>query len=454
MTLLDVVNAPWAITPEMFNEIQGIYARHCRGEKLDVQALEAKLGAPLNNARQPLQMVNGVAIISMEGVIAKRANLFMKISGGVSTQVLGQQFAQALADPNVKAIVLAVDSPGGTVDGTQALSDQIFAARGKKPIVAVADGICASAAYWIASACDKVYIENDTTMVGSIGIITTHLDQSARDMQAGIRVTEIKAGKYKQMGSSNAPLGMAEKDALQAMVDQTYQVFLSDVARNRGEDIETVQQEMAEGRVFLGRAAIDAGLVDGVATLDQVVAEVAEDESSESPTEDKNDSLGAVAEGAGVAQQAVATINSETQPMDKLTVESVKAQAPDVASAFFDEGARSERARIQAIEAQATPGQEKLIAQLKADGKTTGPEAAMKILAAVNAAREQRMADLRTDAGGARVAYAVAPVAEGDQSTINPHDASRKARAYIEQQAALGIKVSPTEAVAHVLAPR
>ncbi len=274
MQIADIIAAPWAITPEMFNEIQGIYARHCRGEQINLASLEAKIGAPLNNARQPMQIENGVAIISLEGVTAKRANLLLNISGGVSTQVLGQQFAQALADPNVKAIVLAVDSPGGTVDGTQALADQIFAARGKKPIVAVADGMCASAAYWIASACDKVYVENDTTMVGSIGIITTHLDQSARDMQAGIRVTEIKAGKYKQMGSSNAPLGMAETDALQAMVDQTYQVFLSAVARNRGEDLETVQQEMAEGRVFLGRTAIDAGLADGMATLDQTMADL------------------------------------------------------------------------------------------------------------------------------------------------------------------------------------
>jgi signal peptide peptidase SppA len=381
------MSGTWALTPEMFNEVQSIYSRHIRNESVDIGALEAKLG-PLKNSPIPPQTRQGVAIISLEGVLAKRANLFMQISGGTSTQMASQQFAKALADPTITGIVLAIDSPGGTVDGTQALADQIYAARGKKPIIAACDGICASAAYWIASAADKVVIANDTTMVGSIGVITTHLDQSARDMQAGVRVTEIKAGKYKQIGSSNAPLGMAEKDALQSMVDANYAVFLEAVARNRGVDVETVQQDMAEGRVFLGKAAIDAGLVDGVATLDQVIAEVAEDESAESPDEDKREPFEAA--GAGVALTAVETQKPTEHVMadEKLTAEQIKAKYPDAARALVNEG----------------------------------------LTASQNA------------------------VAADAQVMATVHQNVKKAVVYQRQQAALGIEVSDIEALSHVAA--
>jgi signal peptide peptidase SppA len=452
MRLADIVSAPWAITPEMFNEVQGIYARHCRGEKIDLESIEAKVGAPLNNARAPLEITDGVAVISIEGVIAKRANLFMRISGGTSTQIAGQQFAQALADPQVTAIVLAIDSPGGTVDGTQALSDQIFAARGQKPICAIADGLMASAAYWIGSAADEVYITGDTTMVGSIGVMTTHVDESAADMAAGVRKTEIKAGKYKQMGSSNAPLGMAEKDALQGFVDQTYQVFLTAVARNRGVSMDTVKSDMAEGRMFLGQKAIDAGLVDGVATLSQVCAELAALPSG-------------MAGRAGVAQQKI-SLTSGVDSMDKLTVDSVKAQSPDVAQALIDEGyakgrasgltegQQAETARIASLDALIEPGNEKLIAQYKADGKTSGPDAAYKISILNRDARATRLADMRTDAGDALAASPATvtdqPPKEGAKKPMDPHVAAKLAQAYKTQQAALGIEVSDAEAVQHV----
>jgi signal peptide peptidase SppA len=391
MNLATIMNAPWALTPEVFAEVQAVYARHTRGERADLEALEAKIGAPLNNVRSPLDIQDGVAIISIEGVIAKRANLFMRISGGTSTQIAGQQFAQALADPNCKAIVLAIDSPGGTVDGTQALADQIFAARGKKPITAVADGIMASAAYWIGSAADEVFISNDTTMVGSIGVITTHTDSSAADMAAGVRTTEIKAGKYKQMGSANAPLGAAEKDYLQGFVDQTYQVFLEAVARNRGVDVKTVQGDMAEGRMFLGRTAIEAGLVDGVATLDDVIQRQAGSPPAAPRAAPRPNSAGA-ARSASTAQLPTSpSSNNGDDSMDKLTVESVKALAPDVAKALIDEGAAQAQAQARgAID----------------DGSASWP--------------------------------------------YNPVVVARKARAYVEQMAAIGIEVSDAEAVVHV----
>lgn len=458
MRLADIVSAPWAITQEMFDEVQSIYARHCRGEKIDISGIEARIGAPLKNTRNQLQVEDGVAIISIEGVLAKRANLFMQISGGTSYQIAGQQLADALADPAVHSIVLAIDSPGGTVDGTQALADQVFAARGKKPIVAVADGIMASAAYWIGSAADQVYITGDTTLVGSIGVITTHTDSSAREMQQGIRTTPIKAGKYKQMGASNAPLGMAEKDTLQAMVDANYKVFLSAVARNRGVDIDTVNSDMAEGRMFLGQAAVQAGLVDGVSTLDQVCADLCDDQNA--PTGAPGSSMSA---SAGVASQPGIDPTTTEQTMDKLTVDSVRKDAPDVAKALKDEGIAEGRAaglvegqkaetqRIVDLEALIEPGNEKLIAAFKADGKTSGPDAAFKLQVAANEARKAKLKDLRTDAVAAGTPGARTPTDEGDKKPeVVDYSLVRRAQSYQDEQHAKGINVSAADALAHV----
>lgn len=460
MRLADIVSAPWAITQEMFDEVQSIYARHCRGDKLDLEAFEVATGVKLKGGKTPVQMQDGgIAVISIEGVLAKRANLFMQISGGTSMQIAGQQFSDAMADPSVKAIVLAIDSPGGTVDGTQALADQVFAARGKgKPICAVADGIMASAAYWIGSAADKVYISGDTTLVGSIGVITTHTDSSAREMQQGIRTTSIKAGKYKQMGSSNAPLGMAEKDTLQAMVDANYKVFLSAVARNRGEDVDTVHSEMAEGRVFLGQAAVQAGLVDGVSTLDQVCAALCDDQDP--PTGAPGSSMSA---SAGVASQPGIDPTTTEQTMDKLTVDSVRKDAPDVAKALKDEGIAEGRAaglvegqkaetqRIVDLEALIEPGNEKLIAAFKADGKTSGPDAAFKLQVAANEARKAKLKDLQTDAAGAGTSGA-RPAEDKPGAKKDPTpEQIQAAGLYIDEMHAKGVEVNAAQALAHVM---
>ena len=176
MKLLDVLTAPWAIEPAKLLEIQAIYATHLRGDKIDIAAVEAKLGRPLANEQKAYAIQDGVAILPIEGVIAKRANLFSQISGGVSTELVGRDFKSALADPAVHSIILAIDSPGGTVDGTISLADLV--ATSTKPVVTLASGTMASAAYWIGSAASSAYITDATTIVGSIGVVATHTDAS------------------------------------------------------------------------------------------------------------------------------------------------------------------------------------------------------------------------------------------------------------------------------------
>jgi signal peptide peptidase SppA len=131
----------------------------------------------------------------------------------------------------------------------------------------------ASAAYWIGSGADRIYISSDTVTVGSIGVVARHVDYSRAYEEAGIKVTEITAGRYKRAHSMYEPLSERGRRTIQDELDYLYGVFLSDVAPNRKLSLDTVKDERADtipwadGRIFLGRQAIDVGLVDGVSTL-------------------------------------------------------------------------------------------------------------------------------------------------------------------------------------------
>lgn len=360
MKLLDVVTGPWAIQPEMLVEIQAIYATHLRGEKIDIDAVEKRLGRPLNNEPQGYQIIDGVAVLPINGVLGKKANLFTQVSGMASTEIIGRDFQQALNDPGVTGIVLSIDSPGGTVDGTQTLADIIAAARGIKPVISVVSGAMCSAAYWIGAAALEAYISSGTDQVGSIGVVAGHKDISAAEAMQGVKTTEITAGQYKRIASQYAPLSESGRANIQETVDYLYSVFVADVAKARGTSEKTVLKDMADGRVFIGQQAIDAGLVDGVSTLDGAIARIKQ-------------------LAAGAAAKPITPLKAEGEIMDR---ESILAEHPELAEAFRAEGATAERERILGVEALAIPGHEPLIASLKADGKTSPGEAAVQILAA------------------------------------------------------------------------
>jgi len=206
MKLLDIITAPWAITPDKLREIKEIYSVHLKGEKIDIKALEAQAGMPFSNDQQELDVVDGVAVIPVNGVLGKKMNMFSNISGGASMQIIESQIMQAINDEAVQAIILNIDSPGGTVDGTAELANKIFSLRGQKPIVSFANGAMASAAVWIGLAADAVFISGETTMTGSVGVIATHVDISKAEQKAGIKTTEIVSGKFKAIFSETKPL--------------------------------------------------------------------------------------------------------------------------------------------------------------------------------------------------------------------------------------------------------
>lgn len=426
MKLLDVLTAPWAILPDKLLEIQNIYATHLRGEKIDLKAVEAQLGKPLQNEPKRYENQNGVGVIRVEGVLARRANLMMRVSGSTSTEMMRAQFREAMNDREAESILFVIDSPGGTVDGTQEFAEEIYRARGKKPIKAVALGTVASAAYWIGAAADELYLASDTTVAGSIGVVATHVDVSRAEDRMGIKTTEITAGKYKRISSQYAPLSQEGRAAMQDMVDGIYTAFVQDVAAFRKRSVDAVLEKMADGRIFLGSKAIEAGLADGFVMEQDILAALqrgrmggfakraigSSGRQHEGASMDKKsivesltaeelntmnpklcEALIAVGKAHGVTEGKAAGVNEGREVALK--------EMADLCEKANQEGKRSgaekERERIKSVEAQALPGHAELIEQLKYDGKTTGPEAAVKILQHEKEARVIHREKLKTD---------------------------------------------------------
>ena len=307
--LASIITSPWAITPDMLQEIGGVYAAHVRGEKINIASVEERIGHPLNNEKTDIEMINGVAVISAHGVVAKRMNMFMQISGGISTEILGSQIQTALDDPEAKAIVLDIDSPGGTVDGTFELAESIFNSRGEKPIVSIANGLMASAAYAIGAATDAIYMTGSTTHVGSIGVVAAHTDYSKYEEKLGVKTTEIYAGEYKRIASQYEPLSDAGRANIQESVDYLYSLFVDQVAKYRGVTVDTVLADMADGRLFIGQQAIDAGLVDGVKSLNDLIASLSSGTPSiikqtHSTTTSENLTMADIHDDAAIERQA------------------------------------------------------------------------------------------------------------------------------------------------------
>jgi len=256
-----LTNTPWAIKIEALNEMHDIVLERQSGVKADKAAIEAKLGRDLNNS-QRYSVEKGTAIIPIYGPITKKMSLFAEISGGTSTEVLERDIQTALDDKKIKSIFLDINSPGGSVFGPFELSDFIYANRGRKPIIAFANGSMNSGAYLIGSAADEIYAYN-TSQAGSIGVVAILTERSAQDKVQGITRTVITAGKYKAVGNSAEPLTKEGREYLQSHVDYYNSLFIEAVARNRDISIDDALK-MADGKVFIGQQAKDIGLVDHI----------------------------------------------------------------------------------------------------------------------------------------------------------------------------------------------
>lgn len=257
---------PWALMPEKMAEIRAFLELRGDGVRFSAAEIEARIGP--GRTGQSAQPATGIAVLSVFGVLSQRANLMGDISsgGGTSTERVGASLRAAVADPNVRAIVLEVDSPGGGTHGIRELAEEVFRARGRKPIVAQVNSTAASAAYWVATAASEVVV-TPGGQVGSIGVYGMHEDVSALLEKTGIRKTFISAGEYKTEGNSLGPLSDDARAYMQRQVNEVYGDFVGDVARGRGTTPSRVKAEFGKGRMVLAREAVRLGMADRIGTM-------------------------------------------------------------------------------------------------------------------------------------------------------------------------------------------
>lgn len=438
MTLTDLIAGCWAIRPDMLLEIQSIYAMHMRGDKIDIPGIEARLGRPLLREEQRYDVQRGgVGVLQVSGVIAPKANLFMQVSGGMSLQQATRQVESAIADTNVKSLVIAADTPGGNVLGVPEFAQTVKWAASQKPVVTHSDGQLASAGYWFGAASNGVYISGPVVQVGSIGVVVTR----NYNPNSAVKEEHITAGKYKRISLSNEPLSSDARAIVQADVDYVYSLFVDAVAANRGVSVDNVLEHMADGRVFRGQQAIDAGLVDGVSTLDDLIEALATDPSKFAsrrkariaglPARPKTKT-----EGAGAVLDVDPSTSQGTEDMEikDLTREQLEAGNPALFAALRTEftaaGVRQETERRAAVLAVSLPGHEALIAELANDGKTSAADAALKVNAAARKVHEDAAAAHRGDAPPAAKGAQAPEDKGGDKETRAQQHA--KVQAYIK----------------------
>ena len=231
-------------------------------------------------ARRGLYGVAGVSLGDAIGVIYIEG----EITGGHSTSgILGgtlggdtvlSYIRQAQNDPSIKALVLRINSPGGSAAASDEISEEIkkFRRSGRKVVASMAD-VAASGAYWVACSADKIWASQGT-MTGSIGVIfeITRLEELYKKI--GVDIDVIKSGAYKDIGSTARPLTDEERKILQSMVDDVFDQFVTTVAEGRKMSRENVVK-IADGRVFTGRQAKDLGLVDELGNMYDAVNDAA-----------------------------------------------------------------------------------------------------------------------------------------------------------------------------------
>lgn len=221
--------------------------------------------SPGRNARSGYDVVAGVAIIEVCGTLVQKLGTLRPYSGMSGYDGIRQNFLTALYDPDVKAIMLDIDSPGGEVSGCFDLVDAIYQARGKKPIWSVLNEHAYSAAYAIASAADRIVVPR-TGGVGSVGVIWMHIDWSKALAGAGFKVTFITYGEAKADGHPEIPLSAEALARFQSDIDTMGELFVTTVARNRNISADSVRDTQAV--TYLGAAGVSCGLADAVMAPD------------------------------------------------------------------------------------------------------------------------------------------------------------------------------------------
>ena len=282
LLVAEYLATPWALMPERLSAVTAVIARWSGDAPASDEVMHS-VAADRNarDARRQASVSNsggGIAVLPLYGIVTQRGNMVDDVSGPgtASTQQFSNLLRAALQDETVSQILIDIDSPGGSVYGVAELADEIVSARAQKPVVAIANSLAASAAYWIGCSASEFYVTPGGE-VGSIGVWQAHQDYSKAMDEAGVKTTLISAGKFKVEGTPYAPLDEEAQGFMQSRVDDYYAAFTKAVAKGRGVPISQVRDGMGQGRVLGADAALASSMVDGIATFNDVVKKMRRD---------------------------------------------------------------------------------------------------------------------------------------------------------------------------------
>lgn len=256
--LLSINDRPWAICRAALRSLVATCSQ------MDFEAVAARAGTPLEDG-SGVTNHNGTAVVNIRGPLFRYRSIWTWLLGGTSVEQTALALHSAIDDPAVQRVVLAINSPGGQIDGINELANMIRAANQTKPITAYVDGLAASGGYWLASAAGKI-VADETAQLGSIGVLATVIDDRAQEEKSGVKRYEII--------SSQSPLKRTDpgtdegRAQLQQMVDAMAQVFIEKVAKFRGTSDQKVARDFGQGAVMPAAAAVSVGMADSLGSLE------------------------------------------------------------------------------------------------------------------------------------------------------------------------------------------
>ncbi len=255
----------WCIEPSRFSQQCAMLGL------LDLKAHVAAQPEPKRNVagigRKFDTAVGSVAVVDVQGTLTKAGSSL----GGGGTIEMRQAIRKANEDKSIGAIILTIDSPGGTVSGTSDLAAEV--ANSAKPIVAYVEDLCCSAAMWVASQCDEIYANNATAIVGSIGTFMGLYDVSQAFEKEGIKPILIKSGEFKGGGFPGSKVTDAQVAEWQKSIDSIQSEFTAGIAKGRGMSLQAAGK-LATGSCFMAQEATRLRLIDGIKPFDEVVQHV------------------------------------------------------------------------------------------------------------------------------------------------------------------------------------
>lgn len=371
-----LMQTKWALRETELRQLANLVERHSSGAKLAEDEVERIVAArkkrDAEDVERPLEVRGSVGVIPISGVIAKHSSQVGGVSQprGTSVERIREGLRAALADDRVETILMAIDSPGGSVDGLIDIADELRAARAVKPLLAYTDGLMASAAYWIGSQASAIYATRGAEL-GSIGVYMPVTDTSRATENAGVQVRMFRSGPHKGAGMRGTRLTEEQAQEIQGEIDRIAEDFVLAVAEGRGMELESVEG-LADGKTFAASRAVEVGLADELlapgSDLESLVARLNGGSQSARAATGYSQVEGGIVSDSNVAITLSANsfdgrepvAGTETAPMpDSPKPEDIRASAIE-----------EERARCASILAHADPEQHQLATELIENGAT------------------------------------------------------------------------------------